>query len=190
MHILRVCHVKGPRTSALSLLSYTQAATRVRLHDTTNILTIFSTSTTMATTKAVPELPHVLERLGLSTYSAVLASNGFHNWETVLDITEDDLAALNFKLGHRRKLQREIAKCRGLSAALALEIDDSPSDHQTVCSPALDCLTRQITTPPPRGKRRYRRHPKPDSHAPKKPKTACTLLEPRSNCICFDPAQM
>jgi len=139
---------------------------------------------------AIPELPHVLDRLGLDAYSTVLAENGFRNWETVLDITEDDLTVLNFKLGHRRKLQREIANYKGLSVALALEADGSPGDQNSLCSSALACLTRQTTTPHPKEKRRYRRHPRPDSYAPRKPKTACTLIRPRSYFTLFDSAQM
>jgi hypothetical protein len=130
---------------------------------------------------AMPDLPQVLERLGLAAYSSALLENGFHNWETVLDITEDDLTALNFKLGHRRSLQREIATYRGVSAALALEPEGSPRDHKSLSSTTLECLGRQTTTPPPREKRRYRRHPRPDSHAPKKPKTACMLIRSRSH---------
>ncbi|KAF2683047.1 hypothetical protein K458DRAFT_49822 [Lentithecium fluviatile CBS 122367] len=121
---------------------------------------------------AMPELPCVLGRLGLTEYTKVLADNGFHNWETVLDITEEDLTTLNFKLGHRRALQREIATYRGVPSALALENDGSPGEQKPLSTSALECLARQTTTPPPREKRRYRRHPRPDTNAPKKPKTA------------------
>jgi hypothetical protein len=54
----------------------------------------------------------VLSRLGLSNYYDRLIANGFDSWKTVLDITEKDLGHLSFKLGHRRKLQREIANHR------------------------------------------------------------------------------
>ena len=62
----------------------------------------------------IPDLTEVLERIGLTQYAQVLSENGFHNWESVADITEDDLTALEFKLGHRRLLQREIATYRGI----------------------------------------------------------------------------
>lgn len=118
------------------------------------------------------DLAHVLERLGLSSYTDALVENGFRNWETVLDITEEDLTALKFKLGHRRALQREIATYRGRPSTLALDDGNAP-DQTALSTSALETLTRQISTTLPREKRRYRRHPRPDSNAPKKPKTAC-----------------
>jgi hypothetical protein len=122
----------------------------------------------------LPQLSFVLERLGLASYLKVLTKNGFRTWETVLDITEEDLTALNFKLGHRRVLQREIATYRGVPPAIALE-SDNPDEQRSLSTAALECLANETTTPPPREKRRYRRHARPDNNAPKKPKTACML---------------
>jgi len=122
----------------------------------------------------MPDLAHVLDRVGLLDYLSILTDNGFHNWETVLDITEDDLTTLNFKLGHRRTLQREIATYRGVPSTLALDSEGNSPDQPALSTSALETLTRQTSTPPPREKRRYRRHPRPDNNAPKKPKTACT----------------
>lgn len=128
----------------------------------------------------MPDLTEVLARLGLSEYHQVLVENGFHSWETVVDITEEDLTALNFKLGHRRALQREIATSRGVPLSLSLELDANANEQTTsLSSSALETLTRQTSTPPTREKRRYRRHPRPDANAPKKPKTACTLCNLR-----------
>lgn len=123
----------------------------------------------------MPDLAEVLDRVGLAVYLQPLVDNGFHNWETVLDITEEDLITLNFKLGHRRALQREIATFRGLPSTLALD-DALTSEQPALSTSALETLTRQTSTPPPREKRRYRRHPRPDNNAPKKPKTACTIF--------------
>lgn len=39
----------------------------------------------------MPELEEVLDRLGLSQYLVRLQDEGFDKWETVLDITEQDL---------------------------------------------------------------------------------------------------
>jgi ABC-type uncharacterized transport system fused permease/ATPase subunit len=39
----------------------------------------------------MPELSEVLERLGLLQYLGRLNDEGFDKWETVLDITEQDL---------------------------------------------------------------------------------------------------
>lgn len=73
----------------------------------------------------VPELRSVLQRLHLTEYHDVLVENGFHTWDIVLDITEDDLTALNFKLGHRRALQREIASFRGVPRERELSLEKS-----------------------------------------------------------------
>ncbi|KAF2119662.1 hypothetical protein BDV96DRAFT_610566 [Lophiotrema nucula] len=123
---------------------------------------------------AMPPLTEILERLGLTEYTDVLTQNGFYNWETVLDITEDDMTALHFKLGHRRALQREIATYRGISLAESLmELDSPPSEPTSLSASALESLSRQTSSSTPaREKRRYRRHPRPDPNAPKKPKTA------------------
>ncbi|KAJ8107324.1 hypothetical protein OPT61_g8944 [Boeremia exigua] len=123
-------------------------------------------------TPTMPELTEVLGRIGLSTYLPVLSENGFGNWETVVDITEDDLTTLQFKLGHRRALQREIATWRGIPQTISLEPEPASPEPTSLSTSALETLTRQQATPPPREKRRYRRHPRADPHAPKKPKTA------------------
>ncbi|CAN9429621.1 unnamed protein product [Alternaria alternata] len=120
----------------------------------------------------IPDLTEVLERIGLTQYAQVLSENGFHNWESVADITEDDLTALEFKLGHRRLLQREIATYRGIPQSLSLEPEVNSPEPTSLSTSALESFTRQTTTPPPREKRRYRRHPRADPNAPKKPKTA------------------
>lgn len=121
-------------------------------------------------------LSEVLQRLGLIDYLDVLVDNGFHTWETVLDITEDDFIALNFKLGHRRSLQREIATYRGIHPRESLDPESIPDEASSLSASALECFSGLPSTPPAvrKEKRRYRRHPRPDSNAPKKPKTACT----------------
>jgi hypothetical protein len=49
----------------------------------------------------------------------------------MLDIQEDDLEALKFKLGHRRKLQREIAVSKNIIRLQErLDIDDHPWTEQ------------------------------------------------------------
>ena len=126
-------------------------------------------------TPTMPELSEVLERIGLTTYLQILSENGFRSWEIVVDITEEDLTALNFKLGHRRALQREIATWRGIPQSLSLDPDAASPALTPISTSALETLARQQSTPPPREKRRYRRHPRADVNAPKKPKTACML---------------
>ncbi|KAF2748293.1 hypothetical protein M011DRAFT_400755 [Sporormia fimetaria CBS 119925] len=113
----------------------------------------------------MPHLGEVLARLGLTSYQETLTRHGFRDWDTVLDITEEDLSRLGFKLGHRRSLQREIATFRGLPASASLDAAQSPVD--------LGVATLSLqSSPPPREKRRYRRHPRADPNAPRKPKTA------------------
>ncbi|KAF2762476.1 hypothetical protein EJ05DRAFT_534023 [Pseudovirgaria hyperparasitica] len=131
----------------------------------------------------MPELADVLDRLGLSQYLSVLSENGFETWDVVMDVTEDDLKELGFKIGHRRTLQREIANSRGLPPAAQLfsesDIRSESSSPLPTTFPGMDSFPFPAQPPTPSktptkegGKRRYRRHPKPDQHAPKKPRTA------------------
>lgn len=126
----------------------------------------------------MPVLPDVLARLGIAQYQSVLHDNGFSTWNSVLDISEEDFNELGFKLGHRRLLQREIATFRGVPSSLSLE----PNDATGSCSPSpLESPPVPTSTPRAReGKRRYRRHARPDTNAPKKPKTACPF--PSARC--------
>jgi len=126
------------------------------------------------------ELEDILERLGLLQYLPRLQEEGFERWETVLDITEQDLTYLNFKLGHRRILQREIASSRGVSPSQALtptalganseEYLDDDRAQQKHMRPE----TSKHATPT--GKRKYRRHPKTDENAPEKPPSAYVMF--------------
>ena len=56
-----------------------------------------------------PRLYAVLQSLSIGEYLEPLVTYGINSWDMLLEIQEEDLEALNFKLGHRRKLQREIA---------------------------------------------------------------------------------
>ncbi|KAF2399430.1 hypothetical protein EJ06DRAFT_582757 [Trichodelitschia bisporula] len=149
--------------------------------------------------KMVPSafLSERLASLGLAQYLPVLAENGFDDWDTVLDITEEDLQTLGFKRGHRRVLQREIAAHRGQAYPSVvpptfIDVTQSPgfSAYNTGTSttatssaeptpfekpqPQLPSVTTSSETSQStkRSKRRYRWHPRPDPHAPKRPKTA------------------
>jgi SAM domain (Sterile alpha motif) len=159
-------NIRIPQICRFALCMYSRRHSR---HS--HIMAIASPATP---TPTMPELSEALERIGLSTYLDILCANGFNTWETVLDITEEDLTALEFKLGHRRALQREIATWRGIPQSLSLNPEIPSSEPTSLSTSALETLARQQSTPPPREKRRYRRHPRADSNAPKKPKTACT----------------
>jgi hypothetical protein len=112
----------------------------------------------------LPDLDEKMKSLGLGEYSSALIEHGFEDWRTVLDITEEDMSTIGIKLGHRRVLQREITQCKALSSSQ----EDSRGgsilgSRDTPPTPKADSM---------RPKRRYRRHPRPDQYAPKKPKTA------------------
>jgi len=118
----------------------------------------------------------VFERLQLSAYIDVFVENGFDTWEDVLDITESDLESLNVRLGHRRRLQREIADYTGRSIK---DIIGDNGDRQSSLDPPGDTRDAQPVNPgqnPATGKRRYRRHPKPDPNAPERPPSAYVLF--------------
>ncbi|USP79926.1 hypothetical protein yc1106_07200 [Curvularia clavata] len=131
------------------------------------------------------DLKDRLARLGLSQYHQVFAAEGFDTWETVLDITESDLSSLNVKLGHRRKLQRAIAESRGQSSEKPLPIN-LPRAGSTTGSYRSDdsgpeSKTKQAESSTPSSgttgaKRKYRRHPKPDEHAPERPPSAYVIF--------------
>jgi len=58
------------------------------------------------------DLESILTKLGLQQYLRNFQDSGFDTWEALTKITESQLAALNVKLGHRRRLQRAIARSR------------------------------------------------------------------------------
>ncbi|QDS72688.1 hypothetical protein FKW77_003104 [Venturia effusa] len=130
-----------------------------------------------------------LERLGLSQYLQSFISEGFDTWDTILDITESDLNALNVKLGHRRKLQRAIAESRGgpTERSLLHERKISLADGGYQSGDDSDGVTKESSggrgTPvaPIQGsttgtKRKYRRHPKADDNAPERPPSAYVIF--------------
>ena len=56
------------------------------------------------------EFKETLLRLGLAQYLPIFAQSGFDDWHRLCHITESDFDLLVVKRGHRRKLQREIAR--------------------------------------------------------------------------------
>jgi len=132
------------------------------------------------------DLRQRLARLGLSQYLEVFTSEGFDTWDTVLDITESDLSHLQVKLGHRRKLQRAIAESRGQSSdrPLPLTLPRAASvegSYRSGDESGTETKGKQgeSSTPGTIGqstKRKYRRHPKPDEHAPERPPSAYVIF--------------
>jgi hypothetical protein len=126
------------------------------------------------------ELEHILAELGLSTYLHDFLEQGFDTWYTILDIKESDFDVLGVKLGHRRKLQRKIASLRGLSSDRALESPgNTPGDggHPDKQNAGGAKVAAKGSGSGIQGaKRKYRRHPKPDENAPKRPPSAYVIF--------------
>lgn len=59
------------------------------------------------------ELEQLLQELGLEEHLSELLRAGFEDWELLRVMTESQLESLNIPLGHRRRLQREIARSFG-----------------------------------------------------------------------------
>jgi hypothetical protein len=112
-----------------------------------------------------------LSRCGLTEYFEVLIRNGFDAWNTVLDIREKDLDAMDFKLGHRRKLQRHITNyCSHNTLAQSYT---PPFNNNNTYTKLKD--TNRAHTLTRVRKRSYNRRPKPDINAPTKPKSGYVL---------------
>ena len=127
------------------------------------------------------ELEVIFAELGLQQYLNDFLEQGFDSWETILDITESDFDALGVKLGHRRKFQRKIANSRGQSSDTALggSTRNTPSDDRTneeQKAVGIRSDAREINIVVQGAKRKYRRHPKPDEHAPERPPSAYVIF--------------
>ncbi|KAH7082583.1 hypothetical protein BKA63DRAFT_395990, partial [Paraphoma chrysanthemicola] len=108
------------------------------------------------------DLEDRLARLGLVQYYEIFQEEGFNAWEVLMDITERDLSHLGVKLGHRRKLQRAIAESHKKSFGRPLA--SAPGNLST---------SRGGDT---RVKCKARRHPKPDTHAPRQSPSAYVIF--------------
>ncbi len=121
----------------------------------------------------------VLERIGLQRYSERFDEEGFGRWDALMDVTEEDLIAMDVRRGERRILQREIASARGLpllnylpptrSTANSMDEQEQGEEQQSAKherrSPSVSSQ-----------KRKYRRHPKPDMNRPLKPPSAYVMF--------------
>lgn len=124
------------------------------------------------------DLELTLSWLDMSQYLERFLQAGFDSWETVLEITEEDLEVLNVDLGHRRKLQREIANTRRLAQDPAFVTPLYPSLHDPGGNETDSSLawSKDDTQAAGQGKRSYRHHPKPDPNAPQRPYSAYVLF--------------
>lgn len=124
------------------------------------------------------DLEPVFRELGLSQYLDAFVDQGFDSWETILDIQESDLDVLGVKLGHRRKLQRRIANARGVASGISLPATVKPSLEDVKQDGLRPNLAQPDSGNDSNGvqKRKYRRHPKTDEHAPERPPSAYVLF--------------
>jgi hypothetical protein len=120
------------------------------------------------------ELSTALNRLKLGQYEERLRENGFEDWETVTAVTEADLVELGFKLGDRRKLQQAIRE--GSASHLVGDRNILLSSDGLLAALTHIELTPPSLQPAAHATRPYRRHPRPDPNAPRKPKTAYVLF--------------
>lgn len=66
------------------------------------------------------DLARELKILGLGAYVQRCRDAGFHDWASLSRVTEAELAALDMLRGHRRKLQRGIARRLGWPETMPL----------------------------------------------------------------------
>jgi hypothetical protein len=119
-----------------------------------------------------------LAQLGLSQYEERLQENGFEDWGTLTAITETDMAKMNFKRGHRRKLQQAIRKYRSASPSHTVYWGKNfslPSERLPTVSQQWEMMP-QPSQQAARTTRQYRQHPRPDRNASHKPQTAYALF--------------
>lgn len=109
-----------------------------------------------------------LSSFGMGQYYPHFAEAGFGTWETILDITEDDLDSLGVQRGHRRRLQQEIAFYLASGAEPEGQTSRALSRSASNTEGSINAHTNR--------KRQYTRHPKPDSNAPQRPPSAYLLF--------------
>jgi hypothetical protein len=115
-----------------------------------------------------------LSHLGLGEYFEVLVSHGFDTWDSLTDISEETMAELGVRIGHRRKLQREIASYRGQPRTQPLfsppAVDGGlQNSEEEQKSPHAGQDKLKTKTEPTQLKRRYRHRQRRDPHAPRRP---------------------
>lgn len=118
------------------------------------------------------DLANSLRQLSLGQYYDCFAEHGFEDWESLQCVTEEDFDLLGVKLGHRRILQREIAREQTLYGD---HLRSSQSQSENEAWGRADS-SKDYSLSSNRVKRRYRRHPKPDENAPRRPYSAYAMF--------------
>ncbi len=70
------------------------------------------------------DLQQWLEKIGLSQYADLLAKNDV-DWETLPELSEQDLEKLGVSLGHRKKLIRAISEAFSTSLPATKPLDET-----------------------------------------------------------------
>lgn len=120
------------------------------------------------------ELRPLLDLWGLLIYHDRFVGEGFETWDQLCDVTEADLETLNVSLGHRRRLQREIAKTLRPPIQRPSK-ERSSQTHSDGVPLDVSNMSKADDSGHERVKRRYRRRPKADMNAPKKPLSAYVM---------------
>ena len=68
------------------------------------------------------QLAIFLGDLGLDSYHKILQDHNIRTLDALYQITEDEMEQFNFKLGHRRKIQREVASRQGYPRGMSLPV--------------------------------------------------------------------
>jgi len=79
------------------------------------------------------EIETLLSRLGMSEYTTRFLAEGFDVWESIMDITETDLAYLTVSLAHRKRLQQEISNARAHIPRLYSKLPDHRALRKYIC---------------------------------------------------------
>ncbi|KAL8939761.1 MAG: hypothetical protein Q9211_002597 [Gyalolechia sp. 1 TL-2023] len=112
------------------------------------------------------DLGSIFDRLGLGQYLDRFFEEGFETWETVLDVTESDLY----------RLQREIANIRGVDIETIINAAPKSMLQRQAQHSVSDYADSREVDGAQRNKRKYRRHPKADGHAPDRPQSAYVIF--------------
>jgi hypothetical protein len=118
-----------------------------------------------------------LNLLDCSQYYEKLTKNGVDSWDTFLLLTNEDLEGLDIEPSdretiHRMKSLLELSQSQNVTSTPGSNISGQLSNLQghgfVVSTEEAAFILRK--------KRKYQRHPKPDSHAPAKPPTAYVVF--------------
>jgi hypothetical protein len=118
-----------------------------------------------------------LKLLDCSKYYEKLTENGVDSWDTFLLLTNTDLEGLGIEPSHRETIHRmksflELSQSQNVTSTpgsnVSGQLSNLHGDGFVVSTEEAAFILRK--------KRKYQRHPKPDSNAPAKPPTAYVVF--------------